>query len=171
VICRNLLRPASSLRNIRENIMFKRLTAAALALCVAGPAIAAEGEKITVKGEMIDTWCYFSGVMGSPESVTGSAHHTCALWCAAGGIPVGLLAEDGTVYMVLKWEGNADVAGETLMKVQAHEIEAEGILHKRDGINYLIVEKVVADNGIVNQNHDDFGVVPPFAIPKSVTGG
>ena len=59
----------------------------------------AAAEKIKVKGEIIDTWCYFSGVMGGPEAVTGSAHHTCALWCAAGGIPVGVLAEDGTVYV------------------------------------------------------------------------
>ena len=151
--------------------MLRKWIAGALALFLAGPALAAEGEKITVKGEIIDTWCYFSGVMGAPESVTGSAHHTCALWCAAGGIPVGVLAEDGTVYMVLKWEGNGDVAGDTLLRVQSHEIEAEGILHKRDGVNYLIVEKVIADNGIVNQNHDDYGVVPGFAIPKSVTGG
>ena len=151
--------------------MFRNWIAGALTALLAGPALAADGEKIQVKGEIIDTWCYFSGVMGAPESVTGSAHHTCALWCAAGGIPVGVLAEDGTVYMVLKWEGNGDVAGDTLLRVQSHEIEAEGILHKRDGVNYLIVEKVIADNGIVNQNHDEFGVVPGFAIPKSVTGG
>ena len=151
--------------------MFRNWIAGALTALLAGPALAADGEKIQVKGEIIDTWCYFSGVMGAPESVTGSAHHTCALWCAAGGIPVGVLAEDGTVYMVLKWEGNGDVAGDTLLRVQSQEIEAEGILHKRDGVNYLIVEKVIADNGIVNQNHDEFGVVPGFAIPKSVTGG
>ena len=151
--------------------MFRKWIAGVLTALLAGPALAADGEKVQVKGEIIDTWCYFSGVMGAPESVTGSAHHTCALWCAAGGIPVGVLAEDGTVYMVLKWEGNGDVAGDTLLRVQSHEIEAEGILHKRDGVNYLIVEKVIADNGIVNQNHDDFGVVPGFAIPKSVTGG
>ena len=151
--------------------MLKRLAAAALAVCLGHPALAADGERVQIRGEVIDTWCYFSGVMGGPESVVGSAHHTCALWCAAGGIPVGVLAEDGTVYMVLKWEGSGDVAGDTLLKVQSHEIEADGIVHERDGIKYLIVEKVVADHGITNQNHDDFGVTPGFAIPKSVTGG
>lgn len=151
--------------------MLKKLVIAALALGLAGPAQAAEGERIQIKGEVIDTWCYYSGVMGSPESVQGSAHHTCAIWCAAGGIPVGVLAEDGTVYMVLKWEGNGDVAGDTLLSVQSHEITVDGIVHRRDGVNYLIVEKVVADAGITNQSHEDFGVVPPFAIPKSVTGG
>lgn len=129
-------------------------------------AQASEGERIQVTGEIIDTWCYYSGVMGAPESVVGSAHHTCALWCAAGGIPVGVLAKDGTVYMVIKWKGESSVTGGTLLSVQSNEIVADGVLHRRDGINYLIVEDVVADNGITNQNHDDFGVTPGFAIPE-----
>ena len=151
--------------------MLKRILAAAAVSLLAVSAHAADGERVQVKGEVIDTWCYFSGVMGGPEAVVGSAHHTCALWCAAGGIPVGILADDGTVYMVLKWEGNGDVAGDTLLTVQSHLIEADGIVHERDGIKYLIVEKVINDNGIVNLSHDDFGVTPGFAIPKSVTGG
>jgi hypothetical protein len=116
---------------------------------------------------MIDTWCYFSGVMGGPDAVVGTAHHTCALWCAAGGIPVGLLADDGTVYMVIKWQGSGDVAtGDTLLKVASRRLTADGVHYKRDGIDYLLVEEVVADEGIVNETHNDFGVVPPFAFPK-----
>ena len=68
----------------------------ALVPAITGGA-AAKGKTIEITGEIIDTWCYMSGVMGGPEAVTGSAHHTCALWCAAGGIPVGVLAEDGTI--------------------------------------------------------------------------
>jgi hypothetical protein len=142
------------------------LVGAALALGV-GPALAANGERTQVTGEMIDTWCYFSGVMGGPDAVVGTAHHTCALWCAAGGIPVGLLADDGTVYMVIKWQGSGDVAtGDTLLKVASRRLTADGVHYKRDGIDYLLVEEVVADEGIVNETHKDFGVVPPFAFPK-----
>ena len=131
-----------------------------------GPALAAQGERVRVTGEMIDTWCYFSGVMGGPDAVVGTAHHTCALWCAAGGIPVGLLADDGTVYMVIKWLGSADVAdGETLLSVQSHRLTADGIHYERDGIHYLVVEDVVEDEGIVNLSHEDYGVTPPFAFP------
>ena len=68
-----------------------------MACFAAMPAAASEGTRIQVTGEIIDTWCYYSSVMGGPDAVVGSAHHTCALWCSAGGIPVGLLAEDGTV--------------------------------------------------------------------------
>ena len=136
-------------------------------LGLAAPAAAAEGERVQITGEIIDTWCYFSGVMGGPEAVTGSAHHTCALWCSAGGIPVGLLGEDGEVYMVLKIGGDDQSAsGDTQLKLASHEIVADGMLYKRDGLNYLVVEEVVEDRGITNLNHEDFGVTPGFAIPK-----
>lgn len=128
---------------------------------------AAEGERIQVTGEIIDTWCYYSGVMGGPDAVTGTAHHTCALWCSAGGIPVGLLGEDGQVYMVLKIEGDDESSGgDTQLRLASHEITADGLLYHRDGLNYLVVEEVVADHGITKLNHEDYGPVPGFAIPK-----
>lgn len=144
------------------------LWASALLMTGAMPAAAeTAGERIRVEGEMIDTWCYFSGVMGGPEAVVGSAHHTCALWCAAGGIPVGLLADDGTVYMVLKLEGADPLAEpETLLTVASHRLEADGLHYVRDGVNYIVVEDVVEDSGITVLNHEDFGPVPPFAIPE-----
>ncbi|CAM4365463.1 hypothetical protein [Palleronia rufa] len=137
-------------------------------MVLAGTASAQGGERVQVTGEIIDTWCYFSGVMGGPDAVVGSAHHTCALWCSAGGIPVGLLAEDGTVYMVMKIDGSADSAGgDTQLSLASHVITADGLLYERDGLNYLIVEKVVSDQDIQVRNHLDYGAVPGFAIPDS----
>lgn len=134
-------------------------------------ASASEGTPIEVTGEIIDTWCYYSGVMGGPDAVVGSAHHTCAMWCAAGGIPVGMLTEDGTVYMVVKWEGNADLAdGQALLDVQSHTIKAKGMSFERDGINYIFVEEVIENQGIINLTHEDYGVIPGFSIPKSRIG-
>ena len=144
-----------------------RALLAALACCTALPAVASEGQRIQVTGELIDTWCYYSGVMGGPEAVVGTAHHTCALWCSAGGIPVGMQAEDGTVYMVLKLENDDKLAGgDTALRLASHTVEADGMFYERDGINYLIVEKVVSDAGITNLNHEDYGPVPGFAIPE-----
>ena len=143
------------------------------ALAVAGAttllplgAWAADGTRIQVRGEIIDTWCYFSGVMGGPDAVVGSAHHTCALWCSAGGIPVGLLAEDGTVYMVLKvGEDDRSAGGDTALHLAAHTVEADGMLYERDGLKYLIVSAVTSDEDIVNLTHEDYGTVPPFSFP------
>ena len=148
-----------------------RKTLAAVAIpivaSVGTPAVAVEGERIQVTGEIIDTWCYFSGVMGGPDAVVGTAHHTCALWCSAGGIPVGMLAEDGTVYMVLKIEDDdASAGGDTQLRLASHNVTADGMLYQRDGLNYLVVEEVVADMDITNLNAEAYGTVPPFAIPK-----
>ena len=148
-------------------IRIKQDAAVALALLTAPFAVqAAEGTRIQVTGEIIDTWCYYSGVMGSPDAVVGSAHQACALWCSAGGIPVGLLAEDGTVYMVLKvGEDTESAGGDTLLNLAAHTVEADGMLYERDGLNYLVVANVVSDMDITNKNHDDYGNVPSFSIP------
>ena len=54
--------------------MPKAIFAAFLSL-FACTAHAAEGERVQITGEIIDTWCYYSGVMGPPESTTGTAHH------------------------------------------------------------------------------------------------
>lgn len=146
--------------------MLKQAIAAAALSLLAAPAFAAQGERMKVTGEVIDSWCYFSGVMGGPDAVVGSAHHTCAMWCAAGGIPVGLLTDDGTVYMVMQWEGSSEIAdGTALLDVQSHRVTVDGKVYGRDGINYIMVSKVLADDGITNINHEDFGVTPGFAIP------
>jgi hypothetical protein len=153
---------------IRKQSMMALLAAGAM-LAVHGPARAAEedAKPIRITGEAIDTWCYYSGVMGGADSVVGSSHHTCALWCAAGGIPVGVLADDGQVYMVLKLEGSAPLANkDTLLDIQSDRITATGMHYVRDGVNYLVVEKVVANEGITKKTHEDYGPVPPFAIPE-----
>ncbi|SIS97159.1 hypothetical protein SAMN05421759_10850 [Roseivivax lentus] len=144
----------------------RRWTGAAFMAVSATMAQAEGGTPITVEGEIIDTWCYFSGVMGGPDAVVGSAHHTCALWCSAGGIPVGLLTPDGTVYMVLKLPGTDQLAGgDTALTLASHTVRAEGLHYQRDGLNYIMVEDVVSDMDITNLNHEDYGVTPGFAIP------
>lgn len=128
---------------------------------------AADGTRVQVTGEIMDTWCYLSGVMGGPEATLGTAHHTCAMWCAAGGIPVGLRTDDGEVYMVLKLEGAGTADGSpAVLEIQTDRITADGTAYERDGIKYLIVERIVSNEGITNNSHEDYGLVPPFAIPK-----
>ncbi|MEM9733663.1 MAG: hypothetical protein AAF903_09310 [Pseudomonadota bacterium] len=135
---------------------------------VSAPASASTpGQVVEIKGEVIDTWCYYSGVMGPTDAVRGTAHHTCALWCAAGGIPVGVRTDDGTVYMVLKYKGEEALAPtDTIMEVQSHVITAKGVHYLRDGVNYIVVKDVVADDGITYLSHEDYDFIPPFAAPK-----
>jgi len=148
-----------------------RMIVAGAALVAAGISIdtAWAAERVTVTGEFIDTWCYLSSVMGPPQAVVGTAHHTCAVWCAAGGIPVGLLGEDGELYMVLQLEGAGTADGrDQILALQSNKVTAEGELHRRDGLNYLLLDRIVANAGITVKNHTDFGFIPPSVAPDDV---
>ena len=147
-----------------------KITAAAAIIAASAipPSFASTaGKIIEIKGEIIDTWCYFSGVMGDTDATRGTAHHTCALWCAAGGIPVGVRTEEGEVYMVLKFKGEDPLEQtDTLMEIQSDVITARGKHYLRDGVNYIVVENVVANDGITYLSHEDYDSVPPFSAPK-----
>jgi len=148
----------------REAIMKPRIAAAlggllgmALLGATASAVSAATPQRVKVTGEVIDSWCYLTEIM-YPE---GTAHHQCAIWCAAGGIPVGLLGDDGTVYIILKMgTDTASVANPSVLEVQTHKVSVDGNLIERDGMNYLLIDKIVADQGIVNLTHDDYGIQP-----------
>lgn len=131
--------------------------AAALLAGASTAGLAATPERVKVTGEVIDTWCYITDIMFAE----GTTHHQCAVWCAVGGIPVGILGEDGTVYMVLKvGDDSTNVANPKILSIQTHEVTVDGELHRRDGINYLLIDRVVNDGGIVTVNHEDFGIQP-----------
>ena len=143
------------------------LLTALIALAPLSANAATEGKRVSLKGELIDTWCYFSGVMGGPDAVVGSAHHTCAMWCAAGGIPIGMLGEDGDVYMILKLPDDDNSAGgDTFVELTNDVIEADAMMYERDGLKYLVVSEVTSNDGVANLTHEDYGVIPPFTIPK-----
>ncbi len=134
------------------------LTLAAMAAAALSTAAqAAAPERVQITGEIIDTWCYLTEIM-YPE---GSAHHQCAIWCAAGGIPVGIKGDDGKVYVVLKLGADStSVANPGVLEIQSHKVKVDADLYVRDGINYLTVAKVLDDKGIVNLTHDEYGIQP-----------
>ena len=121
------------------------------------PVDAATPKRVQVSGEIIDTWCYVTEIMFA----LGTAHHQCAVWCAVGGVPVSILGEDGNVYVVLKVEGDGNnVANPKIVDIQTHKVTVDGDLYERDGVRYLIVTQVLADGGIVNMTHEEYGIQP-----------
>ncbi len=134
-----------------------RLAGILLAAFLVVPAAQAAPERVRVTGEVIDPWCAITEIMVG----RGSAHHQCAIWCAVGGIPVGLIADDGEIYIIMQFETDASsVANPGLVRVQTNRLVVEGDLYRRDGLNYLAVHKVVDDQGIVMVNHQDVGIQP-----------
>lgn len=139
---------------------FVRLVLAALILFLTLAPAARAGEavrRIRVEGELVDTWCYVTEIMYA----RGSAHFQCAVWCAIGGIPVSIRAEDGTLYMVLRIEANADtVSNPAIVRIQSHHVTVEGDLIRRDGVNYLLVTEVADDKGVIDLSHEKVGIQP-----------
>lgn len=114
-------------------------------------------KKVTVTGEIIDSWCYLTEIMYP----LGTAHHQCAVWCAAGGVPVGILSDDGTPYILLSFQGDGQsVANPALLDLQTHHVVLEGQSFERDGMHYLVADRLVEDHGITNMTHEDYGIQP-----------
>lgn len=81
--------------------------AAVLALALSGAVWADESHKhdtaeskgavkVTMTGEIVDMACY------SAHEGKGAKHAACAKECVLGGAPIGLLTEDGKVYLLLE---------------------------------------------------------------------
>ena len=51
-------------------------------------------------------------------------------------------------------------ANPTIARIQAHQVTVEGDLIERDGVNYLLVNRIADDQGIVNVTHEDVGIQP-----------
>lgn len=145
--------------------MFRRIAAAGfMAALFSSPFLLAHAAtppagatRVTVTGEVVDTFCSVSEIMFA----YGTAHYQCAVWCAVGGVPVSIKADDGEFYMVLRIEDDEEnVVNPKLLKIQAHKATVDGDLIKRNGVNYLLVSKVADDKGIVNLTHDENGVTP-----------
>ena len=74
---------------------------------------------------------------------------------------MGILDDDGQVYIVLKIEGDSNsVANPTVLDIQSHRVTVEGDAFERDGIPYLTIDRVINDEGIVNLTADEYGIQP-----------
>lgn len=76
--------------------------AAALALAAATSPLPAraDGGEVALTGEIVDLSCYLS------SGKKGRVHKTCAQRCAERGLPIGILTEDGKVFLLLEDHAN-----------------------------------------------------------------
>jgi len=58
-------------------------------------------KRIVVRGEILDLGCFYE------RGLRGPIHRDCARQCLAQGVPMGLLAEDSTVYLLTQDHGRA----------------------------------------------------------------
>lgn len=121
--------------------MKKMISAALVAAAVAGSAFAAaphmdpKGKTETITGELLDMSCYMM------HEGKGPKHAKCAGACVTGGAPLGLLAKDGKVYLVV---GNhEDQKPFVEAKAQAGgNAKLTGTVFTRGGLTAIVVSKV-----------------------------
>jgi hypothetical protein len=118
----------------------RKLVCAALALQVVmgfGIAWAEEAETFSVEGEIVDMACYvISGAKGAD-------HAGCAKSCVKGGQPMGLLSDDGTVYLL--YASHKDGAPFEAAKEHAgSKVQISGKLSTQSGIKGIQVDSVKA---------------------------
>lgn len=94
-----------------------------------GPA-----REITVRGEVLDLTCYISQNLSGPE------HAECARVCIRSGMPVGIKAHDGTVYLLTAEPGHSVNA--ELADYAAKVVTIKGQETVRDGFAQIQVKEI-----------------------------
>lgn len=129
----------------------------ALASAISGRAHAEDGRRVTITGEISDTWCTISGLMFAK----GTAHHQCAIWCALGGIPVSIRDADGKLYLILRIGDDEDSAGNPrVARMATRQVTVDGEMLERDGVTYLLVDRIADDKGVITMTHEEYGIQP-----------
>ncbi len=96
-----------------------------------------QGKEIVVKGEVLDMTCYIAYNMSGPE------HAECAKDCIKQGLPVGIKATDGRVYLLVgtDWRRRESLNSQ-LAEYAARIVTIRGKETMRDGFAQLQVEEI-----------------------------
>lgn len=97
----------------------------------------AQAKTVTVKGEVIDTYCY--ALMGAK----GESHRQCAIDCFKAGIPAGLL-ESGTnkVFVLLPNKDKTSLPQKDILEKMGRQATITGKVYTSGGSNFLTVESI-----------------------------
>jgi hypothetical protein len=92
---------------------------------------------VTVKGEIIDTYCY------STMGAKGESHRQCAIDCFKAGIPAGLL-ENGTnkVYVLLPNKDKTSLPQSAILEKMGRQASITGKIYVSGGSQFLTVESI-----------------------------
>ena len=108
---------------------------AAVALLVLAAFGQPKGAKISVKGEVVDLWCYLEG------GDHGAKHKDCAVACAKAGNPIGIVTPKGDVYVAMGIKDHQP-GREVLIGKMAQNVTVTGTLVKKGGTQVIYVTSV-----------------------------
>ena len=105
---------------------------AAFVAALAIPAFAAD---MTVKGEVVDIACATS----KKEAGKGAGHAGCAMSCAKGGAPVGILTADAIYTVTGDYAANKNAK---LLDFVAKNVIVTGEVSEKDGVKSINVKSI-----------------------------
>lgn len=113
-----------------------------LAALWAAPASAqmpqpAEMEAVTIQGTVVDMSCKLVYDMSGVEM-----HRECAQVCADRGIPLGILADDGTFYLPVTAAMPGTGVNERLRGHAEHRVTVTGKRFERGGMNAIVIDDI-----------------------------
>ena len=97
------------------------------------PAAEGKAEMQTLQGELVDMNCYMA------HEGKGEKHKKCADACISEGAPMGLLTQDGMVYLLLA-DHTLKEPYESLKEKAAEQVGVKGEIHQRGGVQALLVK-------------------------------
>jgi hypothetical protein len=94
-----------------------------------------KGDRATIKGEVVDLWCYLEG------GDRGAAKKACATTCAKAGNPIGLVDAKGNVYVTASLKDH-EPGRALLLDKMSQEVTVTGIVVKNGGVQMIYVDSV-----------------------------
>jgi hypothetical protein len=112
------------------------LAACALPLAAQGHAATA-GTEMTITGQVIDVNC------NTTNGASGPGHKACAVACAKAGVPLAVLASDGTIYMPVSSKPG-DPQNSKLEKYAESKVTVTGTHRLVSGLHTIEIKTVSA---------------------------
>lgn len=85
-----------------------------------------------MSGEILDMACYMA------KGAKGPGHRTCARMCVKKGAPMGILTDEGDVYLLVDDHDNPDPY-EALKKLAGEKARVKGKKFSRGGVAAIVV--------------------------------
>lgn len=113
------------------------LTIAISTLLIGIPTLFAQpkGERATLRGEVVDLWCYLEG------GDRGSEKKQCATACAKAGNPIGILDANGNLYVAAGLTDHQS-AQTLLVNKMSDEVRVTGTVVKKGGVQMIYIDTI-----------------------------
>lgn len=100
---------------------------------------AQEGESVTMTATVVDMSCKVV------YDLSGDDHRMCAQVCFDQGIPLGLMSEDGTIYLPVTMAMGSERGDKDLRDMAEGKVTVKGKVMERGGVHSIVIESITKE--------------------------